>query len=253
MISKISAVILTKNEEDRIEKCLVSLSWVDERIVIDNGSTDKTVELAKKHNVKVIEVSEGDFSQLRNRGKDVARGDWLLYIDADEQVTPELKGKIKFIINTFNSENGPFGYFIKRKNLYIGHSWPYMDKMQRLFWKKSLLHWEGKLHETAIVEGIIGTIDEPLIHDTHRTISEMVTKTNVWSDVEAKLRIDSRHPPITWWRFLRVMMTAFWNSFVFQRGWRVGAVGWIESIYQAFSIFITYAKLWELQQKDKHL
>ncbi len=250
MMSKISAVVLAKSEEDRIGKCLASLSWVDERIVIDNGSTDKTVELAKKHNAKVIEISDGDFSQFRNRGKEAVGGEWLLYVDADEQVTPQLRKKIEAIINTFNPKNGPFGYFIKRKNLYLGHPWPYMDKMQRLFWKKSLLGWQGKLHETALVDGAIGIIDEPLLHDTHRTISEMVAKTNLWSDVEAKLRIDSGHPQIVWWRFLRVMATAFWNSFVSQEGWRAGIIGWIESMYQAFSMFITYAKLWELQQKE---
>ncbi len=246
----ISAIILAKDEEDRIQRCLESLRWTSERIVIDNGSTDKTVELAKKYHVKVVEYPEKDFSKLRNRGKDEAHGDWVLYVDADEQVTPQLRKRIETIINTFNPEKDPVGYFIKRKNFYLGHEWPYRDKMHRLFWKKSLLHWEGKLHETAIIDGAIDTIDEPLLHDTHRTLSEMVEKTNVWSDVEAKLRMDSGHPAVVWWRFLRVMATAFWDSFVRQRGWRAGVVGWIESMYQAFSMFITYAKLWELQQKN---
>jgi len=250
MIPSISAIILAKNEEDRIGKCLVSLSWVDERIVIDNGSTDKTVELAKKHHAKVIEDSEGDFSKLRNRGKDIARGEWLLYVDTDEQVTLELRKEIESIVSAFNPERDPVGYFIKRKNFYLGHPWPYMDKMHRLFWKKSLLRWQGKLHETAIVDGRVDIIYEPLLHDTHRTLEEMVEKTNTWSHVEAKLRLDAGHPSVVWWRFLRVMATGFWNSFFTQEGWRAGTVGWIESIYQAFSMFITYAKLWELQQKE---
>lgn len=246
----ISAIILAKDEQDRIEKCLESVSWTSECIVIDNGSTDNTIKVAKKHNAKVVEYPAHDFSKLRNCGKDVAHGDWLLYVDADEQVTPLLRNKIESIISTFHPDKDPVGYFIKRKNFYLGHEWPYRDKMHRLFWKKSLLRWEGKLHETAIIEGAIDTIDEPLLHDTHRTLSEMVEKTNAWSDVEAKLRMDSGHPTIVWWRFLRVMATAFWDSFVHQGGWKAGIVGWIESIYQAFSIFITYAKLWEQQQKN---
>lgn len=246
----ISAIILAKNEEDRIEKCLSSLSWVDERIVIDNGSSDKTIEIAKRYHVRIIKDSTGDFSSLRNKGKQAAVGTWLLYVDADEQVSSKLREVIQSIIASFDEENGPFGYFIRRKNFYLGHPWPYMDKMHRLFWRKSLLRWEGKLHETAIIDGKVDTINEPLLHDTHRTLGEMAEKTNIWSDVEAKLRIDSGHPSVAWWRFLRVMATAFWNSFVVQGGWRAGTVGWIESMYQAFSIFITYAKLWELQQKE---
>lgn len=251
MKSNISAVILAKNEEERIEKCLSSLSWVDERIVIDNGSSDKTIEVAKKHHVKVIKDTSEDFSKLRNNGKDVASQEWLLYVDADEQVPDELRQKIVSIIAAFDKEKGPFGYFIKRKNFYLGHPWPSMDKMHRFFWKKALVRWEGKLHETAIVDGPVDTIYEPLLHDTHRTLEEMVEKTNAWSNTEAKLRLDVMHPPVVWWRFLRVMTTAFWNSFITQGGWRAGTVGWIESTYQAFSAFITYGKLWELQQKER--
>ena len=250
MKPNITAIILAKNEGNRIEKCLASLSWVKEIIVIDNGSTDNTRELVERHHIKLIEDKETDFSKLRNKGKDIASGLWLLYVDADEQVSQELERKIESVMSTFDVSKDPKGYFIKRKNYYLGHEWPFMDKMHRLFWKKSLKGWEGKLHETAIIDGEVGTIYEPLIHDTHRTLSEMVEKTNVWSEVEARLRMDYGHPPVVWWRFLRVMITSFWDSFVSQRGWKAGTVGWIESIYQSFSIFITYAKLWELQQKE---
>ncbi len=250
MQTKISAIVLAKNEEDRINLCLQSLSWVGECIVIDNGSSDNTVEIAKKNNVRVIVDKTADFSKLRNIGKEHAGGDWLLYVDADEQVTSQLREKLKSIVADPEDKNIK-GYFIKRKNLYLGHPWPYQDKMQRFFWKKSLEHWEGKLHETAVVNGEIGIINEPLLHDTHRTLEEMVDKTNQWSQIEAQLRFESFHPPVVWWRFLRVMLTAFYGSFIRQEGWRAGTVGWIESIYQAFSMFITYAKLWELQQQNQ--
>ncbi len=249
MKSNISAVILVKNEEGRIEKCLGSLSWVDERIVIDNGSSDKTVELAKKHGAKIIVDSSLDFSKLRNLGKEQARSDWIIYVDADEQVTPQLRLKLEKIVKTFSPETAPHGYFVMRQNLYLGHPWPYQDKMQRFFWKKSLRGWEGKLHETAIVDGLVETIEEPLLHDTHRTLEEMVDKTNAWSRIEAQLRFDAGHPPVVWWRLIRVMFTGFWDSFARQGGWKAGTAGWIESIYQAFSMFVTYAKLWELQKR----
>jgi hypothetical protein len=79
----------------------------------------------------------------------------------------------------------------------------------------------------------------------------MVEKTNKWSVIEARLRFDAGHPPVVWWRFPRVMLQAFSNSYITQGGWKAGAVGLMESMFQAFSIFITYAKLWELQQDKK--
>ncbi len=79
----------------------------------------------------------------------------------------------------------------------------------------------------------------------------MVNKTNTWSDTEAKLRLEAKHPQITWWRFPRVMTTAFVDSFFRQKGYKAGTAGIIESIYQSFSMFITYAKLWEMQEEKK--
>ena len=85
--------------------------------------------------------------------------------------------------------------------------------------------------------------------DMDELLEEMLDKTNDWSDIEAQLRLDTHHPPVVWWRLLRVMFTGFTRSYIDQRGWRAGTVGWIESIYQAFSMFITYARLWEMQNK----
>jgi hypothetical protein len=79
----------------------------------------------------------------------------------------------------------------------------------------------------------------------------MIAKTNEWSEIEAQLRFNNDHPIISWWRIFRVMLTAFWQSYVKQSGWKAGTVGLIESIYQAFSMFVTYSKLWEMQNKHR--
>jgi hypothetical protein len=92
-------------------------------------------------------------------------------------------------------------------------------------------------------------IESPIQHFTHRNLSQMVRKTNEWSLFEAKLRLESKHPQLAPWRFLRVMGTEFINSYVKNKGYKNGVYGLIEGMYQAFSIFITYAKLWELQQR----
>lgn len=242
---KLSAIIIAKNEAPRIATCITSLSWADEIIVVDNGSTDATREIAKKRGATVLSSKEHDFARLRNIGKEKSLGEWIFYVDADEVVTKELAKEIQEV--TYPQ----VAYAIRRTNVYLGHPWPREEKIIRLFHRSALKEWHGKLHESPHVEGDVGELHAPLLHDTHRTLEEMVAKTNEWSEVEATLRLRSGHPPVVWWRFLRVMLTAFFDSFVKQGGWRAATVGWIESIYQAFSMFITYAKLWEMQQGKK--
>lgn len=247
---KLSAIIIVRNEQARIVRCLSSLSWANERIVVDNGSTDATREIAKQHGATVISAGDvRDFAKLHNLGKEKAHSEWLLYIDADETVSDELAKEIKEVISHKSSVIS--GYELRRRNYYLGYPWPGDEYILRLMRKEALVEWYGELHETARVNGEIGRLNAPMLHDTHRTLEEMVTKTNEWSEAEAILRLRSGHPPVVWWRFIRVMLTAFFDSFIRQGGWRVGVVGWIESIYQAFSIFITYAKLWELQRSNK--
>lgn len=248
----LTAIVLAKNEAVRIAVCLKSLSWADHVIVIDNGSTDITREIAKKYKAHVIKNTSTDFSVLRELGQKQARGAWLLYIDADEEVPKELRLEIEKTIAAFDPAVSPHGYTIKRENYYLGYSWPFADGMMRLFYAPALIGWKGSLHETAVVDGPVGTLTHSLIHRTHRTLEEMVEKTNVWSDVEAQLRLQSGHPQVVWWRLVRVMITGFWDSFVTQGGWKAGTMGWVESIYQSFSMFITYAKLWEMQQNNEN-
>lgn len=244
---QLSAIIIARDEEARIGKCLDTLAFADERIVLDNGSADKTSEVAKTHGATVHAFVSTDFAKLRNKAATLADNTWILYVDADEVVTPQLARAIERSI-TAGSSNAA-GFEVHRKNYYLGHAWPAGEWMLRLFRRDCLRQWKGTLHETPVIDGVVGRIEGDLLHNTHRTVSEMVSKTNEWSETEASLRLEVQHPPVTWWRIIRVMLTGFWNSFVIQGGWRVGSVGWIESMYQGFSMFITYAKLWELQRK----
>lgn len=245
----ISAVVIVKNGQDLIADCLNSLLFCDEIVVIDGGSEDKTIEIAEKKGAKVFKYETKDFSESRNFGLEKAEGKWVLYVDADERVTPELAKNIEQkIVTDVNSRI--FAYKVFRKNYYLGQNpWPYIEKLERLFRKDKLKGWQGKLHESPVVEGKIGELEGYLLHYTHRDLTSMVNKTLEWSKTEAELRFNSNHPKMTWWRFPRVMITAFLNSYIKQGGYKVGTVGLIESIYQAFSMFITYARLWEMQRK----
>ena len=249
---KTSVIILTKNEEKMIGDCLESIRQLaDEIIVVDSGSSDKTAEIVKKYTDKIFTDESDDFSAKRNLGLAKAQGKWILYLDADERITPELKEEIEFLLRQdYGGQVGGSAYKIPRKNFYFGnHEWPYIEKIERLFKKDKLEGWKGKVHESPIVRGEVGELKNYLLHYTHRDLSSMVRKTIEWSKIEAELCFKAGHPQVTWWRFPRVMLTEFYRSYVKQGGWRVGTVGIIESMYQAFSIFVTYARLWEMQQQ----
>lgn len=249
---KLTVIILTKNEEVMIKDCFFSISGLaDEIIVIDDESTDRTLEIAKSFNTQIYIHKKLNFADQRNFGLSKASGDWILYLDADERLTPELKIEINNIIsNQPTSQLITSNYYIHRRNFYLNRPWPYIEKIQRLFKKENLKDWYGDLHETPHVTGETGTLKNNLLHYTHRDITSMLKKTIEWSKVEAQLRYEAGHPPIVWWRFLRIMATEFWKYYIRQNGWKAGTMGLVESLYQAFSIFITYARLYEMQIKQ---
>jgi glycosyltransferase involved in cell wall biosynthesis len=248
-MTNITGIIIARNEEKMIGEALNSLSFCDEVLVIDNGSADRTQEIAEKKGARIYELKTNDFSELRNFALGRATGDWILYLDADERINEELKNSIKKVAS---SESKYAAYFLKRKNFYFGnHEWPYIEKMERLFKKDKLQQWKGRLHESPVIEGEVGQLDGFILHFTHRDLESMLNKTIEWSTQEALLRYNSGHPKMTWWRFPRVMVSGFLDSYVKQRGYKAGIPGVVESIYQSFSMFITYAKLWELQKLNK--
>jgi glycosyltransferase involved in cell wall biosynthesis len=246
---RLTGVVIAKDEEKKIAACLKSLSFCDEVIVIDSGSSDNTIKIAQQHHAKIYTKITTDFSDLRNFALKKASGNWVFYVDADEQVTDRL---VKSIEQIMGGESPYVAFKIKRKNYYFGkYEWPYIEHLERLFSKRHLVEWYGKLHESPRVDGEVSELDGFLLHYTHDDLSSMIRKTNQWSEVEAKTRYYAHHPKMTWWRFPRVMVSGFWNSYIVQGGWKVGTAGLVESIFQAYSMFVTYAKLWELQNKDK--
>jgi (heptosyl)LPS beta-1,4-glucosyltransferase len=250
-MNKISTILIVKNGEELIADCLDSISFSDELIVVDNGSSDRTVDIAKRMGAKVFELTSANFSSLRNEGLSHVTGDIIFYIDIDERVGKEL-GKEFDRLKSMDIKDVQDSYSINRKNFYLGnHEWPKVEQMIRVFKRGKLKEWKGSLHESPVVLGETGLLEGFLLHFTHRDLRSMLNKTIEWSKTEAELRFNSGHPKMTWWRFPRVMISAFFDSYVKQGGYKVGTVGIIESMYQAFSAFVTYARLWELQQKIK--
>ena len=258
---KISVIILTKNEEPVVKDCLESVKWADEIVVVDHGSTDKTLEIVKKFGVKkIVRAPENsNFSDRRNSGAEEASGEWLLYVDADEKTTPDLREEILEVIQRYNNatmkQSFP-AYAIPRKNirltkvLYHGGWWP--DYVLRLMKKDKLVRWEGELHEQPKIDGRVGKLKKAFLHFSHRgSFEHKMQNTINWSKIEAEKLYQAGHPPMTVLRFISAMWREFYKRMIRYQAWRDGIEGVIEAIYQVFSVFVTYARLWEMQQKEK--
>ena len=214
-----------------------------------SNSTDKTVEIAKKLGAEVILDDSKNFSKQREAGLKSATSSYIFYLDADERVTPELKEEIETVLK---DDLDVGAYEIPRQNYYFGkYPWPYIAYFVRLFKKESLKGWKGQIHESPLYDGETLRLKGLISHYTHNDLTSMTDKTINWSDTEARIRKEANHPKMSWWRFPRVMITTFLNYYVRQKGYKLGTVGLIESVFQSYSTFITYAKLWELQNKSK--
>lgn len=251
--NKLSVIIIAKNEEKKIEKCLESVKWADEVIVIDNESTDKTASIAKKYGAKLISFKGGTYSERKDKGAEVAHGNWLMYVDADERVTTELRKEIEDRVLKYDGATSV--YAIPRRNIILGKEmkhggwWP--DYVKHLLKKSTLKGWKGDLHEEPVYEGRLEHLSSALLHHKHDNLSEMIEKTNTWSSIEAKLMLDVNHPPMNLVRFSTAVFRELWLRLIKKMAFLDGTEGVIYAIYQVYSRFISYAKLWEMQSRGR--
>lgn len=245
----ITAIVISKNEQDLIVTALKTLRFATEVILVDSGSTDNTIKLARPFVKKIIKASPTpqNFAAWRNLGAKHATSDWLLYLDADERVTPELAQEITRTL----SHTDKSAFTIHRYEILLGkhlNHWP-DSHVLRLIKKSDLIRWSGKLHEQPQIKGHIGHLRHSLIHLTHRNFDDNLSKTLHWSKLEGELLFKANHPPMSSWRFFRIIFTEFFHRFFVQGLWRDGTEGTIEAIYQSFSRFLTYVRLWEFQHQ----
>lgn len=249
----ISAVVFIfwPEEESYVETCFKTLDFVDEIVVIDNGATQKTVKVAKKFAAKIVQSKLTDFSERHNLAVAHVKGDWVLFIDADERVSRDLKMEILGVVSTDDPRSA---FRLRRVNYFLGKEVKfgdhYPDLVTRLFRKNQLIGWTGEIHESSNVNGETGDLSAPLFHLTHRDIYSMMEKTINFSEHEANLRLKSSHPPVVWWRLLRVILGEAYYRIVTLQGWRQGTEGWIDGLFQSFSLFVVYARLWEMQRSE---
>ena len=246
-MEKISAVIICKNEERNIQRCLESLDFVEEIVVVDSGSTDRTVEICKRFTDRVFYHPWAGYVEQKNYALAQATHEWVLSLDADEVVSAKLKGNIRKALK--NNKGKYNGYRLNRHVYYLGrwinHCW-YPEYKIRLF-KKSKGEWVGKnLHERVKLEGKYCDLPGDLNHYTYRNISQHLCTIDFFSSTAAKEKFEDGKSANLFTLLLHPVFQ-FFKLYVLKRGFLDGMPGFIIAVLSAYYTFLKYAKLWEMQ------
>ncbi|MBI5892853.1 MAG: glycosyltransferase family 2 protein [Deltaproteobacteria bacterium] len=259
-MQKISVTIIALNEEENISACLESVKWADEILVSDSGSADKTVQICKEYGAKVFIDEWHGFGRQKNLIASRAKNNWILNIDADERITPDLKKEIESVLNRGCCE----GYNIPRKNFFgnkwIRHCGWYPDYNLRLYRKDKARFNERNVHEAVQINGKVGCLKNPLEHYTYKNISDYLKRMDRYSTLAAEemFKTGFKGSRVQGFKGARVRMVdltlrpffTFLKMFILQKGFMEGYTGLVLSGLYASYTFSKYAKLWEMSGKD---
>jgi glycosyltransferase involved in cell wall biosynthesis len=247
-MASLSVITLTLNEERNLHACLASVRWADEVIVVDSGSSDGTVSIAREFATKVLTVQWKGYGAARNLALDAATGDWVLWLDADERVTDDLAEEIREIVRRDAPEYA--GYAVARRAYFLGrwirHSGWYPGRVVRLFRRGRGKFSETQVHEQLHIEGKVGPTRHDLIHLTDPSLQHYFAKFNRYTSLGAKdLNGSGRQFSIV--DLLIRPPFQFFKMYFLRRGFLDGMHGFILAVLSSAYVFAKYAKLWEMQ------
>ena len=244
----LSVCLITKNEERNLRSCLDSLKGLaDEIIVLDSGSTDKTIEIASLFGARVFFHPFDNFASQKTRAIEKASFSWVMVIDADEKVSPELSAKILDVLNSPERLSGINGIYLNRLNFFLGkaihHSGWSPDWLLRIIRKESG-GFDGRLvHESLVVSGNTIKLDGFLFHDTHPTIESFIRKNLVYARLWAKEKSASRKPSL--FSLLLRPPAMFLKMYVLKRGFLDGFSGFVLAVLYSYHVFVKYLMLFD--------
>ncbi|MGJ8592697.1 MAG: glycosyltransferase family 2 protein [Aquaticitalea sp.] len=239
----LSVIIPTYNEEDCLYRALYSVKFADEIIVVDSFSTDRTVAIAKQFSCKIVERQFDNFSAQKNYALQFATKEWVLFLDADERITTNLKQEIQEVMQTGKHTGYKlnFPHFFMNRFLYH-HS----SNVTRLVVREKS-HFEGSVHEKLIVDGSIGKLKNPVLHYTYKGLEHYIQKRDVYAWFQAE-QLHAKGKKATYLQLVFKPFFRFFSSYILKRGFLDGVPGLAISGINAYGVFSRYAKLMLIQK-----
>jgi glycosyltransferase involved in cell wall biosynthesis len=249
-VEPLSVLVPTLNEEECLPECLASCAFADEIVVVDSGSEDRTVEIAREHGATVLVHAFETHARQKNWGLTHVSHSWVLVVEADERVPTPLRDEIREVLR------GPArrGYWIRRRNTFLGRGirgsgWQH-DRVLRLFDRTVGRYEERRVHEEVRVRGQVGVLKQRLIHHSCRDLSAWIRKTERYSTLGAEEAWASGRRA-TGGDLLFRPVARFLKQYVAQGGFRDGVEGLMLCTVSAFGVFLKYAKLKELAMRNR--
>ena len=241
----LTATIITFNEEKNIRDCLESVKWCSEIVVIDSGSTDRTVEIAREYTDRIVVTDWPGHVQQKNRAIDAAPTDWVLSLDADERATPELRQEVERVLT---EEPKEAGFSVRRKTRYLGqwilHGGWYPDRKVRLFDRRRA-RWGGiNPHDHVYADGATPELDADLLHYTYENMTHHLRTIDFFTEIAAREK-DERGKGSPLIGMITRPPGRFVRMYLIKRGYRDGFAGFVVAGLGALYVFLKYAKLWE--------
>ena len=253
MREKLTVIIPAKNEEKNIRDCLESVKWADEIFFVDSFSTDKTIEIAKKYTDRIVQREYKSSADQLNWAIPQASHKWILFLEADERVSPELKSEIIEVLE--NKGFGYDGFKIRRQNYFLGKKINYCgwqrDYVTKLFKKDKGKKEYKHVHSDVKVQGKVGKLKGKLIHYPYNNLTQYFNKFNRYTSWSALDLYEANRKP----SILKLILNPLWRFFrmyILQLGFLDGIHGFILCTLASISVFTKYAKLWELHLKQKN-
>lgn len=241
------------NEEKKLSRCLASVKWADEIIVVDNSSTDTSAAVAKKLGARVYKRPNNPMLNVnKNFGFGKATGDWILNLDADEEIPEDLAAEIKRVTR---SPGNAVGYWIPRKNIIFGkwieHGLWWPDRHLRLFLRGKGKFAEIHVHEYLEVQGPTETLAVPFIHHNYESVTQFIRKMDtIYTENEVKNLLSADYR-LAWYDAIRFPVSDFVKIYFAQAGYKDGLHGLVLALLQSFYSFIVFVKLWEKRGFDE--
>lgn len=249
----VSVSIITLNEARNIRACLESVTWVDEIIVLDSGSTDATMDICREFTERVYTSTDWPgFGRQKNRAVERTSGDWVLVLDADERVGPELRDELERLFASSAKESV---YEMPRRSFYCGkpirHSGWWPDYVPRLFRRGQARFSEDLVHERLVFAGKAGRLHSPLLHDSYHDLSEVLQRIDRYSTAGAENLRERKHGSLG--KAIRHGLWTFFKTYILRLGFFDGREGFMLAVSNAEGVYYRYLKLYYLQQSEaKH-